>query len=68
MSYLPLERKFYRKFKDLLEIKIENMGQKNDNLEKLYNKPNIKFFLKVKQLKDGHVWLADKKLLRNVLI
>ncbi|VVC26164.1 Reverse transcriptase domain, partial [Cinara cedri] len=58
-----------RKFTDLFDLKMENMRKKNKDLEMLFNKPNIRLFLKAKRLEwAGHVWRADENIIKNVLI
>ena len=42
--------------------------RKNEDLQKLYNKPNICKFLSSKRLEwAGHVWRAEGCLIRKVL-
>jgi len=43
--------------------------RKNNELEKLYNEPNIELSLKARQLEwAGYVWRAGKSVMKNVLI
>lgn len=43
--------------------------RKNTNLESLYNKPNIKCYVKAKRLEwAGHTWRAEGNIIRMVLI
>jgi len=45
----------------------ENEKGKNEDLEVLFNKPNIKLFLKTKRLEwVVHIWRAYESLIRNV--
>lgn len=45
------------------------MRKKNEDLERLFDKPNIRLFLKAKRLEwAAHVWRATESLTRNVLI
>lgn len=47
----------------------EYKRRKNTDLEKLYNKPNIRKYMKAKRLEwAGHVWRADGSLSHNVLV
>lgn len=65
--YLSLSEKFYKKYTDLFEIKLNNMRDENNNdLGWLYDKTNIRLFLKVKSLKwAGHIWCAYEMFLSD---
>jgi len=48
---------------------IQKVLRKNTNLELLYNKPNIKYFLKAKRMEwAGHVWRTEGSIIQKVLI
>jgi len=67
---LTFERKVLRKIYGPIRNQNREYGRrKNDELERLYNKPNIGLFLKAKRLEwAGHVWRAGESVIRNVLI
>lgn len=51
-NYLLSKEKSYGKSTDLFDFKMLNMKEKkNENLEMLFNKPNIILFLKTRHLK-----------------
>jgi len=65
------ERKVLRKIHGSVrnELTGDYERRKNTNLEFLYNKSNIKCFLKAKRLEwAGHVWRAERSIIRKVLI
>ncbi|VVC26229.1 Hypothetical protein CINCED_3A021923 [Cinara cedri] len=67
---LTFERKVLRKIHGPVRLQNgEYEGRKNKDLEILFNKPNIRLFLKAKRLEwAGHVWRADENIIKNVLI
>jgi len=66
---LTFEKKVLRKIYGPVRNQIgEYERRKNDELGRLYNKPNICLFLKAKRLEwAGHVWRAGESVIRNVL-
>jgi len=70
VKLLTFERKVLRKIYGPVRNQIgEYERRKNDELGRLYNKPNICLFLKAKRLEwAGHVWRAGESIIRNVLI
>jgi hypothetical protein len=67
---LTFERKVLWKIYEPVRNQIgEYERRKNDELGRLYNKPNICLFLKAKRLEwAGHVWRAGESVIQNVLI
>jgi len=67
---LTFERKVLRKiYGPVRNQNGEYERRKNDELGRLYNKPNIRLFIKAKRLEwAGHVWWAGESVIRNVLI
>ncbi|KAL4154176.1 hypothetical protein QTP88_002009 [Uroleucon formosanum] len=67
---LVFERKVLRKIYGPArnELTGDYERRKNTNLESLYNKPNVKCFLKSKRMEwAGHVWRAEGSIIQKVL-
>jgi len=68
---LIFERKVLRKIYRLVRNELTGDYERriNTNLKSLYNKPNIKCFLKAKRLEwASHVWRAERSIIRKILI
>ena len=67
---LTFERKILRKIYGPARLQNgEYERRKNEDLERLFSKPNIKLYLKAKRLEwAGHVWRDTDSLTRNVVI
>lgn len=69
-NYSLLKGKPYGKCTHLFDFKMVIMrGEKNEDLERLFNKLNIRLFLKAKCLEWAvYIWQAVESFTRNVLI